>query len=202
MSNFLQMTELENGNHSNVILNNQTMTLEFALLDGKIEKKSISTSLGLKVFFSVLLLILETLGNYLLFCMVWYEKFGMDSKKRTITNQLLTRMLLALILFNIFFMPLYFVGILIPLSEYFKELYDPEKLLLPYARHYSPAFCIFSTHFLKVKNDFLWSFFGKILALCMVSIQERVIMARVRYLIKLCNLHYIFKIICLNMLLL
>jgi hypothetical protein len=126
MSNSLQLTEFENGRHndSNGILNNQTMTLEFALLDGKIEKKSISTSLGIKVFFSVLLLILETLGNYLLFCIVWYEKFGMDSKKRTITNQLLTRMLLALILFNIFFMPLYFVGILIPLSEYFKELYD------------------------------------------------------------------------------
>ena len=126
MSNSLQLTEFENGRHndSNGILNNQTMTLEFALLDGKIEKKSISTSLGIKVFFSVLLLILETLGNCLLFCIVWYEKFGMDSKKRTITNQLLTRMLLALILFNIFFMPLYFVGILIPLSEYFKELYD------------------------------------------------------------------------------
>ena len=126
MSNFLQLTEFENGKHndSNGILNNQTMTLEFALLDGKIEKKSISTSLGLKVFFSVLLLILETLGNYLLFCMVWYEKNGMDSKKRTITNQLLTRMVLALILFNISFMPLYFAGILIPLSEYFKALYD------------------------------------------------------------------------------
>ena len=124
MSNFLQLTEFENGKHndSNGILNNQTMTLEFALLDREIEKKS--TSLGLKVFFGILLLILETLGNYLLFCMVWYEKNGMDSKKRTITNQLLTWMVLPLILYNIFFMPLYFVGILIPLSEYFKELYD------------------------------------------------------------------------------
>ena len=125
MSNFLLLTEFENGKHndSHGILNNQTMTLEFALLDGKIEKKSISISLGLKVFFGVLFLILETLGNYLLFCMVWYEKNGMDSKKRTITNQLLTRMVLAIIMFNLFFMPLYFVGILIPLSEYFKEFY-------------------------------------------------------------------------------
>ena len=128
MSNFLQLTEIESGKHSdsNALMNNHTMTLEFALLDGKIEKKS--TSLGLKVFFGILLLILETLGNYLLFCMVWYEKNGMDSKKRTITNQLLSTMVLALILFNISFMPLYFVGILIPLSgalsEYFKELYD------------------------------------------------------------------------------
>ena len=127
MSNFLQLTEFENGKHndSNGILNNQTMTLEFALLDEKIEKKSISTSLGLKVFFSVLLLILETLGNYLLFCMVWYEKFGMDSKKRTITNQLLSRMILAIIFFEIFFMPLGYYGVfLFPFSEYFQELYD------------------------------------------------------------------------------
>ena len=121
MSNFLHLTEFENGKHndSNGILNNQTLTLEFALFEGQIKKKFISTSLELKVFFSVLLLILETLGNFLIFCMVWYEKFGMDSKKRTITNQLLTRMLLTHILFNIFFMPLYFVGILIPPSEYF-----------------------------------------------------------------------------------
>ena len=127
MSNFLQLPEFENGKHndSNGILNDQTMTLEFALLDEKIEKKSISTSLGLKVFFSVLLLILETLGNYLLFCMVWYEKFGMDSKKRTITNQLLSRMILAIIFFEIFFMPLGYYGVfLFPFSEYFQELYD------------------------------------------------------------------------------
>ena len=126
MYNFLQLTEFENGKHkdSNGILNNQTMTLEFALLEGKIEKKSTSTSLGLKVFSGILLLILETLGNYLLFCMVWYEKCGMDSKKRTITNQLLSRMLYGQILFNIFFMPLYFVGSLIPPGEYFQELYD------------------------------------------------------------------------------
>ena len=144
MSNFLQLTEFENGKHndSNGILNNQTMTLEFALLDGKIEKKSMSTSLGLIVFFGVLLLILETLGNYLLFCMIWYEKFGMDSKKRTITNQLLTRMLYAQILFNIFFMPLYFVGILIPPSEYFKELYDYLDNNLPYLHSIFKIICL------------------------------------------------------------
>ena len=46
MSNSLQLTEFENGRHndSNGILNNQTMTLEFVVLDGKTEKKS--TSLG------------------------------------------------------------------------------------------------------------------------------------------------------------
>ena len=123
MSNFFHQTEYEKGNHndSNDQLYNQSMMLEFALFDKKIEKKLMSTGLGLTVSFGVLLLILETLGNFLLFCMVWYEKFGMDSKKRTVTNQLLSIMILTLIFFNIFFMPLYFGAFLIPYSEYFQE---------------------------------------------------------------------------------
>ena len=121
MTNFFPKTEYENGNHndSNDVTYNQSMMLEFALFDKKIEKKLMSTSLT--VSFGVLLLILETLGNYLLFCMVWYEKFGMDSKKRTITNQLLSMMIITLIFFNIFFMPLYYGAFLILYSEYFEE---------------------------------------------------------------------------------
>ena len=124
MCNLLHLSEFENRKHNDSydLLYNQSLTLEFALFDKKIEKKFMSTgSLGLTVSFGVLLLILETLGNFLLFCMVWYEKFGMDSKKRTITNQLLSMMILTLIFFNIFFMPLYYGGFLIPYSEYFQE---------------------------------------------------------------------------------
>ena len=110
-------------NDSNYLLNNQSMILEFALFDRKIGEILVKTDLGLKVFFGMLLLIMETLGNYLLFCMVWYEKFGMDSKKRTVTNQLLSRMIFALIFYNIFFMPLYFGVLLIPYSEYFQRFY-------------------------------------------------------------------------------
>ena len=44
-----------------------------------------------------------------------------------------------------------------------------------------PAVCILFTHFLKSKNVLSRGFFLKILALCMVSNQERVIVARVRY---------------------
>ena len=119
MSNFFNSSEFENGklNDGNGLLDNESMILEFAVFDTKI-KKYLSIGLGLKVFLVILLLIMETLGNYLLFCMVWYEKFGMDSKKRTITNQLLSRMILALIFFNIFFMPLFFGAFLIPYSEY------------------------------------------------------------------------------------
>ena len=126
MSNLFQLSEFENRKHNDSydLLYNQSMTLEFALFDKKIEKKLMSTSLGLTVSFGVLLLILETLGNFLLFCMVWYEKFGMDSKKRTITNQLLSRMILVLIFYNIFFMPLFLGIFLIPYSEYFQVFYD------------------------------------------------------------------------------
>ena len=134
MFDFSNHTKFENDeqNDRNALLDNQSIMLDFALFDKRNEQKIMfmfeQAGLGLKVFVGISLLIMETLGNYLLFCMVWYEKNGMDSKKRTITNQLLTRMVLALILFNISFMPLYFVGILIPLSEYFKELYDYLKV--------------------------------------------------------------------------
>ena len=123
MSDFF---EFENGilNVSDDLLDNQSFIQAFALFNKKIEKRLIVTGLGFQVFFGILLLIMETLGNYLLFCMVWYEKFGMDSKKRTITNQLLSRMIMALIFFNIFFMPLFFGAFLIPYSEYFQGFYD------------------------------------------------------------------------------
>jgi hypothetical protein len=117
----MNLTEFENGlqSVSNYVPDDQLIILEFALFDTKIEKKSILTDLGLKLFFGILLLTMETLGNYLLFCMLWYEKFGMDSKKRTVTNQLLSRMIFALIFFNITFMPLFFGALLIPYSKYF-----------------------------------------------------------------------------------
>ena len=131
MTNFLHQTEFEDWkqNESNDLLDNQLVMLEFALFDKKIEKNIIQAGLGLKLLFGILLLIMETLGNYLLFCMVWYETFGMDSKKRTITNQLLSRMIFALIFFNIFFMPLQFVAVWIPFSEYiFKNNYVHVKV--------------------------------------------------------------------------
>ena len=117
--------EKEKENDRNAFLDNQSITLEFALFDKRNEQKIMfmfeQTGLGLKVFVGISLLIMETLGNYLLFCMVWYEKFGMDSKKRTITSQLLSMMILTLIFFNIFFMPLYYGAFLIPYSEYFQD---------------------------------------------------------------------------------
>ena len=133
MSDIFNQTGIKNvrQNDSNYLLNNQSMILEFALFDRKIGEILIKTDLGLKVFFGMLLLIMETLGNYLLFCMIWYEKFGMDSKKRTVTNQLLSRLIFALIFFNIFFMPLFFGALLIPYSEYFQVFYVTVQNFLP-----------------------------------------------------------------------
>ena len=126
MSYILHPIEFENGtqNESNELQKNKLLLIEFDLFDKKSEKKLVSASVGIIVFFGILLLMLETIGNYLLFCMVWYEKYGMDSMKRTITNQLLSRMILALICFSIFFMPLHFSALLIPFSEYFQGSYD------------------------------------------------------------------------------
>ena len=76
---------------------------------------------GLVVLFLVFqLIILETLGNFLLLCMIWYEKYGMDSKKRTVTNMLLSRIIFVQILCNLFIMPLPTIGLIFDVySEYF-----------------------------------------------------------------------------------
>ena len=115
-------TEFENWkqNDSNCLMDNQSLIVELELSDKQIEKSIKSTSLGITLFCGISLLILETLGNCLSFCMVWYEKYGMDSKKRTITNQLLSMMIMVVIFFNIFFMPIYFGSLLIFHSEFFK----------------------------------------------------------------------------------
>ena len=115
-------TEIGNWKHNdcNFLLDNQSLILEFELSDMQLGKKIKSTGLGITLFCGISLLILETLGNCLLFCMLWYEKFGMDSKKRTVTNQLLSRMIMACIFFNIFFMPIYFGSLLLFHSEFFK----------------------------------------------------------------------------------
>ena len=150
MSHILQ-TSFENGklNDSNGLQNKLSLIVEFSLFHRKIETKVLSTSPGITIFFGVLLLIMETFGNFLLFCMVWYEKFGMDSKKRTITNQLLSRWILALIFFNILFMPLFFGAFLTPYGEYFQKSYHKMKAQLDYFFLYH-RFLSFALLFSKV----------------------------------------------------
>ena len=57
-------------------------------------------------FYATFFLIIETLGNFLLCCMIIYEKYGMDPQKRTVTNMLLSNMIRFQILFNIIIMPI------------------------------------------------------------------------------------------------
>ena len=87
---------------------NQTFLVEFRLFDKKIQEHIASPDvITLYVF---LLTLVESLGNFLLFCMVFYEKYGMDSQKRTVTNQLLSRMIFVQILYNIFILPFFTIG--------------------------------------------------------------------------------------------
>ena len=65
-----------------------------------------SPSLQMLVFVVVTFLLVETVGNFLLFCMIIYEKYGMDSQKRTVTNQLLSSICVNVIGFNCVFMTL------------------------------------------------------------------------------------------------
>ena len=60
-----------------------------------------SPSIPFKVFSVIMFIIFETIGNFLLFCMIIYEKYGMDSQKRTITNMLLSSVCYFLILHNL-----------------------------------------------------------------------------------------------------
>ena len=59
-----------------------------------------------KVLYIFLFLLLETLGNFLLYCLVIYEKYGMDAQKRTVTNQLLSKVCIVTLFYNIIAMPL------------------------------------------------------------------------------------------------
>ena len=56
---------------------------------------------GIILFETIIYVTLETIGNFLLFCMIMYEKFGMDPKKRTINNQLLSSICAVNIVYNL-----------------------------------------------------------------------------------------------------
>ena len=62
-------------------------------------------SVQMQALYIMMFLILESVGNFLLFCMITYEKYGMDSQKRTVTNQLLSNLCFCVILYNVFIMP-------------------------------------------------------------------------------------------------
>ena len=71
-------------------------------------------------FYATFILIIETLGNFLLYCMIFYEKYGMDPQKRTVTNMLMSNMIIIQMLFNLLIVPIItFHRIFGPLSKYY-----------------------------------------------------------------------------------
>ena len=68
------------------------------------EECEYNPTLMMKAFYALMFLISVSVGNCLLYCIIIYEKFGMDSQKRTVTNQLLSSICGNLIVFNSFFL--------------------------------------------------------------------------------------------------
>ena len=67
---------------------------------------------GMIALYVTMFLMLESLGNFLLMCLIIHEKYGMDPQKRTVTNQLLSNMNLMLIWFNIIILPIFMIHII------------------------------------------------------------------------------------------
>ena len=63
-------------------------------------------SAHMMVLYVFLFLIVEIPGNLLLLSMICYEKYGMDSQKRTVTNKLLTSICVSFLLQNVIAMPI------------------------------------------------------------------------------------------------
>ena len=65
-----------------------------------------TTAAHMMALYVFLFLIVEIPGNLLLLSMICYEKYGMDSQKRTVTNKLLTSICVIFLLQNIVVMPI------------------------------------------------------------------------------------------------
>ena len=74
--------------------------MENASLD-ELGSKIPAPSAEMMTLYIFLFLIVEILGNFLLISMITYEKYGMDSQKRTVTNQLLSSICISFIILNV-----------------------------------------------------------------------------------------------------
>ena len=76
------------------------------LFDGKIDDfKSLVDSLWLKIVIGILFLYSMTINNILTILIIQFEKFGGDSMKRSLHNQLLTQVCYSSILSNLICTP-------------------------------------------------------------------------------------------------
>ena len=96
-------------NFSLDILDNQTIDeyLESRTLDlvGHVLKRYYESP-WLVVIGVLLFLTIEVIGNGFLFVIIYYERFGMDPKKRTVNNQLLSAICKGYIFINLVTFPL------------------------------------------------------------------------------------------------
>ena len=91
----------------NIISNKTFHLMENVSLDEhSMNVNSPASSAEMMTFYIFLFLIVEILGNFLLLSMITYEKYGMDSQKRTVTNQLLSSICVSFIIHNVIAMPI------------------------------------------------------------------------------------------------
>ena len=91
----------------NIITNKTFHLMEYVSLDEhSMNVNSPAPSVVMMTFYVFLFLIVESLGNILLLSMITYEKYGMDSQKRTVTNKLLSSICVSFIIHNIIAMPI------------------------------------------------------------------------------------------------
>ena len=88
----------------NIVTNKTFHLMENVSLDE--HSVNLSSPAHLMTFYIFLFLIVEILGNFLLLSIITYEKYGMDSQKRTVTNQLLSSICVSFIMHNIIAMPI------------------------------------------------------------------------------------------------
>ena len=90
------------------IFTNKTFHLmeNVSLEEHSMNVSSLAPSAAMMTFYIFLFLIVEIPGNFLLLSMITYEKYGMDSQKRTVTNQLLSSICISFIVHNVVAMPI------------------------------------------------------------------------------------------------
>ena len=119
LTTYLEMPKAEDFDHLDVNESFHHQVMNFTI-EPIYEYQYLQPHPGMITLYVIMFLMLESLGNFLLMCLIIHEKYGMDSQKRTVTNQLLSNMNGMLISFNISILPIFMVNIIFgPQSKYF-----------------------------------------------------------------------------------
>ena len=130
MSNILHQMNIDQNQISD-FMENFTIVVDFMpFFDRKTQQRIHSP--GVIALYIFLLILVEILGNFLLVCMIMYEKYGMDAQKRTVTNQLLSRMIFVQILCNIFITPFFTFNVIFGPPSKFSIITHKDRLARSY----------------------------------------------------------------------